>query len=185
MCICSDTKFIYAARLKRPGENIEFDWHMASGFGRSIREISSISHRRPRTQGTFHCLFHRYLPCETMEFSAFYLTTFSPWTSICFILYSQCKLISTLICLVSQANSFSLNNEQYAFALFLQTAGVDFPPREENTVPLFTPPQSQPLRQPHLYPPGQSYEDVAIQASLQSSAPAASALRYSLSRMHI
>jgi hypothetical protein len=100
-------------------------------------------------------------------------------------LYSQCKLISTLICLVSQANSFSANNEQYAFALFLQTAGVDFPPREENTVPLFTPPQSQPLRQPHLYPPGQSYEDVAIQASLQSSAPAASALRYSLIRMHI
>ncbi|KAM0900144.1 hypothetical protein ACQ4PT_020849 [Festuca glaucescens] len=61
----------------------------------------------------------------------------------------------------------------------LRTAGVDFPPREENTVPLFTPPQSQPLRQPHLYPPGQSYEDVAIQASLQSSAPAASALSLS------
>uniref|UniRef100_A0A0E0R5B9 VHS domain-containing protein n=1 Tax=Oryza rufipogon TaxID=4529 RepID=A0A0E0R5B9_ORYRU len=57
-------------------------------------------------------------------------------------------------------------------------AGVDFPPREENTVPLFTPPQTQPLRQPHLYPPpGQSYEDAAIQASLQSSAPSAPALR--------
>ena len=55
----------------------------------------------------------------------------------------------------------------------LRAAGVDFPPREENTVPLFTPPQTQPLRQPHLYPPGQSYEDVAIQASLQSSTPAA------------
>ncbi|CAM0874767.1 unnamed protein product [Alopecurus aequalis] len=61
----------------------------------------------------------------------------------------------------------------------LRTAGVDFPPREENTVPLFTPPQTQPLRQPHVYPPGQSYEDVAIQASLQSSAPAASALSLS------
>uniref|UniRef100_A0A0E0J336 VHS domain-containing protein n=1 Tax=Oryza nivara TaxID=4536 RepID=A0A0E0J336_ORYNI len=60
----------------------------------------------------------------------------------------------------------------------LRNAGVDFPPREENTVPLFTPPQTQPLRQPHLYPPpGQSYEDAAIQASLQSSAPSAPALR--------
>uniref|UniRef100_A0A0D9XQ32 VHS domain-containing protein n=1 Tax=Leersia perrieri TaxID=77586 RepID=A0A0D9XQ32_9ORYZ len=58
----------------------------------------------------------------------------------------------------------------------LRNAGVDFPPREENTVPLFTPPQTQPLRQPHLYPPpGQSYEDAAIQASLQS-APSAPAL---------
>jgi hypothetical protein len=62
----------------------------------------------------------------------------------------------------------------------LRNAGVDFPPREENTVPLFTPPQTQPLRQPHLYPPpGQSYEDAAIQASLQSSAPSAPALRCS------
>lgn len=61
----------------------------------------------------------------------------------------------------------------------LVTAGVGFPPREENTVPLFTPPQTQPLRQPHVYPPGQSYEDVAIQASLQSSGPAASALSLS------
>ncbi|KAL6868177.1 hypothetical protein ACP4OV_015022 [Aristida adscensionis] len=56
----------------------------------------------------------------------------------------------------------------------LRAAGVDFPPREENSVPLFTPPQTQPLRQPHLYPPpGQSYEDAAIQASLQSAPPAA------------
>uniref|UniRef100_A0A0D3HJ87 VHS domain-containing protein n=1 Tax=Oryza barthii TaxID=65489 RepID=A0A0D3HJ87_9ORYZ len=62
----------------------------------------------------------------------------------------------------------------------LRSAGVDFPPREENTVPLFTPPQTQPLRQPHLYPPpGQSYEDAAIQASLQSSAPSAPALSLS------
>ncbi|KAF0894645.1 hypothetical protein E2562_001940 [Oryza meyeriana var. granulata] len=62
----------------------------------------------------------------------------------------------------------------------LRNAGVDFPPREENTVPLFTPPQTQPLRQPHIYPPpGQSYEDAAIQASLQSSAPPAPALSLS------
>ncbi|KAJ1274957.1 hypothetical protein BS78_05G099100 [Paspalum vaginatum] len=55
----------------------------------------------------------------------------------------------------------------------LRAAGVDFPPREENSVPLFTPPQTQPLRHPHLYPPpGQSYEDAAIQASLQSAPPA-------------
>ena len=77
-----------------------------------------------------------------------------------------------------------LQYKQWAPLFVLQTAGVDFPPREENTVPLFTPPQTQPLRQPHVYPPGQSYEDVAIQASLQSSAPAA-ALRYSLICTHI
>jgi hypothetical protein len=62
----------------------------------------------------------------------------------------------------------------------LRSAGVDFPPREEDLVPLFTPPQTQPLRHPHLYPPpGQSYEDAAIQASLQSSAPSAPALSLS------
>jgi hypothetical protein len=61
----------------------------------------------------------------------------------------------------------------------LQAAGVDFPPREKNSVPLFTPPQTQPLRQPHLYPPpGQSYEDAAIEASLQSD-PSVPALRFS------
>ncbi|KAL5204892.1 hypothetical protein ABZP36_009763 [Zizania latifolia] len=70
--------------------------------------------------------------------------------------------------------------QYYAAYQELRNAGVDFPPREENTVPLFTPPQTQPLRQPHLYPPpGQSYEDAAIQASLQSSAPSAPALSLS------
>ncbi|KAK2988502.1 hypothetical protein RJ640_013166, partial [Escallonia rubra] len=42
------------------------------------------------------------------------------------------------------------------------SAGVDFPPREENSVPLFTPPQTQPIVHPD------SYEEAAVQASLQS-----------------
>lgn len=53
-----------------------------------------------------------------------------------------------------------------------QAAGVEFPPREENSVPLFTPPQSQPIVH-HA----SAYEDAAIQASLQSDA---SGLRYLL-----
>lgn len=44
----------------------------------------------------------------------------------------------------------------------LKSAGVEFPPREENTVPLFTPPQSHPIT--HSAP----YEEAAVQASLQS-----------------
>lgn len=45
----------------------------------------------------------------------------------------------------------------------LKSAGVDFPPREENTVPLFTPPQSHPIVHPTS-----PYEEAAIQASLQT-----------------
>ncbi|KVH98749.1 hypothetical protein Ccrd_023024 [Cynara cardunculus var. scolymus] len=45
------------------------------------------------------------------------------------------------------------------------SAGVDFPPREENSVPLFTPPQTHPVVHPTS-----PYEEAAIQASLQTDA---------------
>ncbi|XWS15194.1 hypothetical protein CRYUN_Cryun35bG0073700 [Craigia yunnanensis] len=48
----------------------------------------------------------------------------------------------------------------------LRAAGVEFPPREENSVPLFTPPQTHPV----THPPASAYEDAAIEASLQSDA---------------
>ncbi|GAB2270426.1 hypothetical protein Dimus_005328 [Dionaea muscipula] len=53
--------------------------------------------------------------------------------------------------------------QYYAAYNELKSAGVDFPPREENSVPLFTPPQSQPIA--YSAP---SLEDHAIEASLQS-----------------
>uniref|UniRef100_A0A1J3EYC1 TOM1-like protein 2 n=1 Tax=Noccaea caerulescens TaxID=107243 RepID=A0A1J3EYC1_NOCCA len=46
----------------------------------------------------------------------------------------------------------------------LRSAGVEFPPRTESSVPFFTPPQTQPIIA-HAAP---SDEDAAIQASLQS-----------------
>ncbi|CAI0395815.1 unnamed protein product [Linum tenue] len=45
----------------------------------------------------------------------------------------------------------------------LRAAGIQFPPREENSVPLFTPPQTQ-----SIAPPPVAYEDAAIQASLEA-----------------
>ncbi|XP_021284582.1 TOM1-like protein 2 isoform X1 [Herrania umbratica] len=48
----------------------------------------------------------------------------------------------------------------------LRAAGVEFPPREENSVPLFTPPQTHPV----THHPASAYEDAAIEASLQSDA---------------
>ncbi|KAK9053776.1 hypothetical protein SSX86_024850 [Deinandra increscens subsp. villosa] len=50
------------------------------------------------------------------------------------------------------------------------SAGVDFPPKEENSVPLFTPPQTHPVVNPTS-----PYEEAAIQASFQTDA---SGLRY-------
>ncbi|KAB2603669.1 target of Myb protein 1-like [Pyrus ussuriensis x Pyrus communis] len=55
--------------------------------------------------------------------------------------------------------------QYYAAYNELRSAGVEFPPREENSVPIFTPPQTQPVVSPVT-----SYDDAAIQASLQSDA---------------
>jgi len=52
-----DFCFMFAARFKCSGEDIEFDWHMASGFWRSFWKISPVSCSLPRTQGTFSICF--------------------------------------------------------------------------------------------------------------------------------
>ncbi|XP_008447823.1 TOM1-like protein 3 [Cucumis melo] len=54
----------------------------------------------------------------------------------------------------------------YAAYNELKNAGVEFPPREENSVPFFTPPQTQPI----VNQPAAIYEDAAIHASLESDA---------------
>ncbi|KAK6132234.1 hypothetical protein DH2020_034017 [Rehmannia glutinosa] len=46
-----------------------------------------------------------------------------------------------------------------------KSAGVEFPPREENIVPLFTPPQTHPIVHPTS-----PYEEAAVQASLEADA---------------
>ncbi|GFQ01645.1 tom1-like protein 2 [Phtheirospermum japonicum] len=55
--------------------------------------------------------------------------------------------------------------QYYAAYNELKSAGVEFPPREENSVPLFTPPQTHPIV--HVPSP---YEEAVVQASLESDA---------------
>ncbi|KAL2339711.1 hypothetical protein Fmac_007651 [Flemingia macrophylla] len=55
--------------------------------------------------------------------------------------------------------------QYYAAYNELKSAGVDFPPRDENSVPFFTPPQTQPIVHSAA-----EFDDATIQASLQSDA---------------
>lgn len=102
-----------------------------------------------------------------------YLLFFLIYLSYCNILLRVASLI-----LVSQFfNHFCIPFNLYSFINLLQSgnwqsAGIEFPPRDVNSVPLFTPPQTQPVVPPEL-----AYDDAAIQASLQSDA---SDLRYCL-----
>nr|GEU29514.1 TOM1-like protein 4 [Tanacetum cinerariifolium] len=55
--------------------------------------------------------------------------------------------------------------QYYAAYSELKAARVEFPPREENSVPLFTPPQTHPIVHPTSV-----YEEAAVQASLETDA---------------
>ncbi|VFQ94997.1 unnamed protein product [Cuscuta campestris] len=46
----------------------------------------------------------------------------------------------------------------------LKAFGVEFPPREANSIPLFTPPQTHPI----VHPEASAYEETAVQLSLES-----------------
>ncbi|KAB5557257.1 hypothetical protein DKX38_008166 [Salix brachista] len=61
--------------------------------------------------------------------------------------------------------------QYYAAYNELRAAGVEFPPQLDNRVPLFTPPQTQPIADAPS-----AYEDAAIQASLQADASGLSLL---------
>ncbi|CAN0928501.1 TOM1-like protein 3 [Linum grandiflorum] len=60
--------------------------------------------------------------------------------------------------------------QYYAAYNELRATGVEFPPREDSGVPIFTPPQTQPI----AHEP--TYEDAVIQASLESDASGLSLL---------
>lgn len=55
--------------------------------------------------------------------------------------------------------------QYYAAYQELRAAGVEFPPRTENSAPLFTPPQTHPVVPQSV---ASTYEDAAIEASLQT-----------------